>query len=78
MYDYCPRVMHLKRCAGLIANYKGEYKCAKCAKRSLSDSGKQFNPKTVNSIMVTPEWSIKPKINIRDTKKSPLKEREYG
>ena len=27
----------------------------------LSDPGKQFNPKTVNSIMVTPEWSIKPR-----------------
>ena len=25
-----PRVMHLKRCARLIANYKGEYKCPKC------------------------------------------------
>ena len=26
MCDYCPRVMHLKRCARLKANYKGKYK----------------------------------------------------
>ena len=119
MCDYCPRVMHLKRCAGLIANYKGEYKCPKCEENGNhvkteegkkywgkitnkitrtremegltitieeflkiapakikedeiikipNDSSKQFNPKTVNSITVTPEWSIKPR-QIYETQK---------
>ena len=30
MCDYCPRVLHLRRCARLLTNYKGEYKCPKC------------------------------------------------
>ena len=30
MCDFCPRVMHLRKFARLIANYKGEYKCPKC------------------------------------------------
>ena len=30
MCDYCPRVMHLGRCARLKANYRGEYKCPNC------------------------------------------------
>ena len=29
--------------------------------KTLSDPSKQFNPKIVNSIMTTPEWSIKPR-----------------
>ena len=28
--------------------------------RILNDPSKQFNPKTINSITKTPEWSIKP------------------
>ena len=102
---------HMKRCAGLIANYRGEYKCPKCEEEGnqvkteegekhweeitnkknitrikekerltitiedflkivpakiredeilkiLNDSNKQFNPKTINSTMATPERSI--------------------
>ena len=30
MCDYCPRAMHLRKCARLKANYRGEYKCPKC------------------------------------------------
>ena len=96
----------MKRCARLIANYKGEYKCPKCEEdgnqiktkqgekhwekittkltsikekegltrtieefleiaptkiredeiiKILNDPSKQFNPKTINSIVVTPE-----------------------
>ena len=30
MCDYFPRVLHIRRCARLMVNYKGEYKCPKC------------------------------------------------
>ena len=112
MCDYCPRVMHLKRCARLQANYRGEYKCPKCEEEGnqtktkggeehwekittklarikeneglkltieeflevapkdikeneiikiLNNPDTQFNPKTISSILETPEWSIKPR-----------------
>ena len=112
MCDYCPRVMHLRKCARLHKNYKGEYKCPKCEEernqtktkegeehwekittkltrikekegltltieeflevapkdireneviKILKNPEAQFNPKTVDSILETPEWSIKPR-----------------
>ena len=112
MCDYCPRVMHLKRCARLKTNHRGEYKCPKCEEEGnqtktkggeehweknttklarikekeeltlaieeflevapkdirenemikiLNNPDTQFNPRTINSILETPEWSIKPR-----------------
>ena len=125
MCDYCPRVMHLKKCARLKANYRGEYKCPKCEEegnqtktkggeehwerittklarikekegltltieefleiapkdireneiiRILKSPDTQINPKTVNNIMETPEWSIKPR-QIYDAQKIQTVER---
>ena len=41
MCDYCPRVMHLKRCARMRANYRGEYKCPKCEEENNQTKTKE-------------------------------------
>ena len=66
MCDYCPRVMHLKRCAKLIANYKGEYKCPKCEEegnQTKTEEGENHRGKNYNQ---TNENKGKRRTNIND------------
>ena len=58
MCDYCPRVKHLKRCAGLTANYEGENECPKCEENGdqvKTEEGKKYWDKITNKMTRTRE-----------------------